>query len=314
MMATQLLPPASPAARRRTSLHLLNQLGDAQLLERFAARHSEGAFAVLVERHGPLVHGVCRRVLGDAHDAEDAFQATFLVLARKAHTIHKQQSLASWLYKVAYRVALRARADISRRRTQEKEALQTAPPPTPAEAARRELGQVIDEEVQRLPEKYRAPVLLCYLQGQTNEEAAQQLSCPTGTVKVRLMRARDILRKRLARRGVGLTLTTLTVLLLENAAHAAAPAALLSATVSAATTGGVSAPVAGLVKGTLAGMCLTKLKVAAALLLTVLIGTTADGLAQAAHAARPAPAHERKLDPGGPTYSPPAPALVARGD
>jgi RNA polymerase sigma factor (sigma-70 family) len=313
-MATQLLPPAGQAARRRTSLDLLHQLSDAQLLERFAVRQSEGAFAVLVERHGPLVHGVCRRILHDAHDAEDAFQAAFLVLARKAHTIHKQQSLASWLYKVAYRIALRARADISRRRTQEKEAVQTAPPPTPAEAARRELGAVLDEEVQRLPEKYRAPVLLCYLQGQTNEEAAQQLSCPTGTVKVRLMRARNILRKRLTRRGIGLTLTTLTALLLESAAHAAAPAALLQATVSAATTGVASAPVAGLVKGTLAGMCLTKLKVAAAVLLTVLIGTMADGLSHAAHAVRSAPAEQRKLAPPGPTYSPPAPALVARGD
>src|SRR3954447_9399343 len=116
-MATQLRPPVSQAARRRTSLDILQLLDDAHLLERFAARHSEGAFAVLVERHGPLVHSVCPRILHDAHDAEDAFQATFLVLARKAHPIHKQQSLASWLYKVAYRIALRARGEIARRRT-----------------------------------------------------------------------------------------------------------------------------------------------------------------------------------------------------
>jgi RNA polymerase sigma factor (sigma-70 family) len=309
-MATQLLPPVSPAARRRTNLQILHQLSDSHLVERFATRHSEGAFAVLVERHGPLVHGVCRRILNDAHDAEDAFQATFLVLAKKAHTIHKVQSLASWLYKVAYRIALRARANISRRRTQEKEVILSMPPATPAEPLQRELGAVLDEEVQRLPEKYRAPVTLCYLQGQTNEEAAQQLSCPTGTVKIRLMRARDLLRKRLSRRGIGLTIAGVTALLLENAAQAAAPASLINATIHAATTGGVSAPVAGLVKGTLTGMCLAKLKVAAAVLITVLIGTTADGLSRSS-AASLAPVPERKLAPPAPGYSPPAPAFVA---
>jgi hypothetical protein len=164
--------------------------------------------------------------------------------------------------------------------------------------------------VQRLPEKYRAPVTLCYLQGRTNEEAAQQLSCPTGTLKVRLMRARDLLRKRLARRGIGLTIAGLTALLLENAAAAAAPAALVSATVSAATTGGASASVAGLVKGTLAWMCLTKLKVAAALLLTVLIGTTAHALSLTSAAAVPT-AKDREADPIRPGYSPSAPAIVA---
>ena len=312
-MATQLLPPVNPAARRRTSLHILHNFSDAQLLERFAARHSEGAFTVLVERHGPLVQSVCRRILNDAHDAEDAFQATFLILARKANTIQKHQSLASWLYKVAYRVALRARADISRRRTQEKEAVQTTPPPTPTEATQRELGQVLDEEVQRLPEKYRAPVTLCYLQGRTNEEAAQQLSCPTGTVKVRLMRARDLLRKRLVRRGIGLTIAGLTALLLENAAHAAAPAALVNTTVSAATSGGVSAPVAGLVKGTLARMCLAKLKVVAAVLITVLVGSTADGLSQRTCDATAPAAKERKTDPARPGYMPAAPAIFACG-
>ncbi len=309
-MATKLLPPTGGGARRRTSLQILHPLSDAHLLERFVSRQSEAAFAVLVERHGPLVQGVCRRVLQDAHDAEDAFQAAFLILARKAHTIHQHQSLPSWLYKVAYRIALRARSTIVRRRTQERAAIQSAPPPSPGEVLRRELGEVLDEEVQRLPEKYRAPVLLCYLQGRTNEEAAQQLSCPTGTVKIRLMRARDLLRKRLERRGVGLTLTALTALLLENTASAAVPAALVSATASAATTGGMSAPVAGLVKGTLTGMCLTKLKVAAALLLTVLIGTTADGLSQRVAAAGPAEIKQRDVAP--PLYAPPPVQVAGR--
>jgi len=306
-MATKLLPPNN-AARKRTSLHLLEQLSDAHLLERFTLRHSEAAFAVLVERHGPLVHGVCRRVLQNAQDTEDAFQATFLVLARKAHTISKHHSLASWLYKVAYRIALRARANNARRRTQEKEAIQSAPPPSPAEVAQRELGQLLDEEVQRLPEKYRAPVLLCYLQGQTNEQAAQQLSCPTGTLKIRLMRARDLLRKRLSRRGVGLSLAGLSVLFLQQMASAAVPSALVQATVGAATTGGLSATVAGLVKGTLTGMCLTKLKVAVALLLTVILGSMADGLSQRANATAPAELKQQQSDP----YTPAAPILVVR--
>jgi RNA polymerase sigma factor (sigma-70 family) len=305
-MATQLLPPAGGAARRRTSLHTLQHFTDAQLLERFAARHSESAFAVLVERHGPLVHSVCHRILQNPADAEDAFQAAFLVLARKAHTIQKHHSVASWLYKVAYRIALRARSAIARRRTQEREAIQSQPPPTPTETARRELGEAIDEEVHRLPEKYRAPILLCYLQGQTNEEAARQLSCPIGTLKVRLMRARDILRKRLARRGLTLSAVGLAALLFENAALAAVPATVAGATVSAVTVGGASASVAGLAAGALKAMCLAKLKVAAALLLTVVIGCTADGLAQRAAAA----AETKQVEPAPLSPSPPAPILV----
>ncbi len=306
-MPTKLLPSTGDAARRRTSLHTLQQYTDAQLLERFATRNSETAFAILVERHGPLVQAVCRRILHNSDDAEDAFQAAFLVLARKAHTIQKHQALASWLYKVAYRIALRARTDISRRRDQEREAIQSQLPPTPAEAAQRELGELLDEEVQRLPEKYRAPILLCYLQGQTNEEAARQLSCPTGTVKVRLMRARNLLRKRLSRRGLGLTVTGLSALLFENAAVAAVPANLAGATAGAAAAGSASPSVAGLVATTLKAMCLTKLKVAAALLLTVLVGCTADGLSQRASAS----AEVKQLRPADPLpTSPPAPLLV----
>jgi RNA polymerase sigma factor (sigma-70 family) len=303
-MATKLLPPTTAPARRRTSVHVLQDFTDAQLLERFTTRQSEAAFAVLVERHGPVVHGVCRRVLQNAHDTEDAFQATFLVLARKAHTVQKYQSLASWLYKVAYRIALRARAGIARRRSQEMEAVQTLPPPPAAEVGERELGRLLDEEVQRLPEKYRAPVLLCYLQGQTNEQAARQLSCPTGTLKIRLMRARDLLRKRLNRRGLGLSLAGLWALLQTNAVSAAVPAPLAQATVGAATAGGASAGVAGLVHGTLVGMCLTKLKVAAALLLTVVLASMADGLSRRAEAAA-----QVELKQQAPT-TPPAPLLV----
>src|SRR5262245_52653131 len=126
-MPTQLLPPLEPKKVKRAEALPLDRQSDTFLLERFVARQDEAAFAVLVERHGPLVHSVCRRVLQNDHDTEDAFQAAFLVLARKAHTISKHQSLASWLYKVAYRIALRARGDIARRRTQEQQAIQQLP-------------------------------------------------------------------------------------------------------------------------------------------------------------------------------------------
>lgn len=260
-----------------------------------------------------MVLDVCRAVLGNEADAEDAFQATFLILARKAHTIHQHQSLSSWLYKVAYRVALRARANIARRRSQEQQAIQKPPDATPGEVMQRELGKVVDEEVQRLPEKYRTPVLLCYLQGQTNEEAAEQLRCPTGTVKIRLLRARELLRKRLARRGLGMSMIALTAGLLENAACAAVPAPLAGGTLSAMAGGEVSAGVAALMSSTLKAMCVAKLKAAAALLLTVLLGWMADGMSQRAYA-EPVPDKVRQLEPAPPTYSEPPPMLLAQRD
>jgi RNA polymerase sigma factor (sigma-70 family) len=285
--------------RRRTVLKIL---ADDQLLERFTTRHDEGAFEALVQRYSSLVHGVCRRVLGHAQDAEDAFQATFLILARKAGTISKKQSLASWLYKVAYRTALRARSDKARRRSQEQHALPRPALYSPADAARRELGMVLDEEVQRLPEKYRVPILLCYLQGQTNAEAAAQLNWPTGTVKIRLMRGREMLRQRLLRRGITLSLAALAAGT-AAAAHAAVPQTVLAATVRAALTGAAPAPVAGLVAGVLKGMCWTKLKLAAAILLTVMAGTTADCLSQRADAASaPPPARVLPASPERPLH------------
>ena len=226
--------PSPGVPRRCAFVPVLEGLTDADLLARFAADQDETAFAVLVRRYGPLVRGVCRRVLHHDHDTEDAFQATFLVLARKAGTIHKHESLWSWLYKVAYRIALRARAGKARRRAQENEAVQRqtvqhgSPAPDPY------LAEFLDEEVRRLPEKYRAPILLCYLQGETNEEAARRLHCPTGTVKIRLLRARQLLRKRLERRGVALSLAALAAGLLQHT-EAAVPAALAARTARAAT-------------------------------------------------------------------------------
>jgi RNA polymerase sigma factor (sigma-70 family) len=260
--------------RPRTQLALLS---DGQLLQRFAARTDQAAFATLVQRHGPLVLGVCRRVLQHDQDTEDAFQATFVVLARKAGSISKHESLASWLYKVAYRIALRARSDKARRHTHEQ-----LTPPRPTDPAlgnvvQRELQQILDEEVQRLPEKYRAPILLCYLQGQTNEEAAAVLRCPTGTVKIRLLRGREILRKRLVRRGLALSVVGVVGQALVEMARAAVPQPLAHAT-TAAAAGGFGPVVARLVDVALKGMCLAKLKVAAVLLMTLALACLADGL------------------------------------
>ncbi|HXG13330.1 MAG TPA: sigma-70 family RNA polymerase sigma factor [Gemmataceae bacterium] len=193
---------------------------DAHLLDQFVRHKDESAFELLVWRHGPLVLSVCRRVLHDPHAAEDAFQATFLTLVRKAGSIGKRTALSSWLYKVAYRIALRARARQSRHAACEQPLsslpdAQTGNEP-PDLAAWRELRRVLDVEVHRLPEKYRAPLVLCYLEGKTNEQAAEELGCPKGTVLSRLARARERLRGRLARRGLALSALPLAALVAEH--------------------------------------------------------------------------------------------------
>jgi RNA polymerase sigma factor (sigma-70 family) len=172
-------------------------------LRRFARDRDEAAFAALVERHGPLVLAACRRILGSVQDAEDAFQATFLVLARKAGTIRDPGLLGNWLYGVASRIARKARTALDRRRRHEKCARVPAPFPAPAAVETDDLRPLLDQELSRLPERHRAAVGLCYLEGKSNAEAARLLRCPTGTVKGRLARARQLLRRRLARRGLG---------------------------------------------------------------------------------------------------------------
>ena len=184
-------------------------LSDRQLLERFASRRdasAEAAFEVLVLRHGPMVLRVCRNVLGDATDAQDAFQATFLVLVRRCGSIRRLESVGSWLYGVACRVAARARVDAAKRRAAERRGalrvVQAGGSSEGGEQDSAEFGPIIQEEVRRLPEKYRAVVTLCYWQGLTQEQAATQLGCPLGTVRSRLARARNRLHRRLIRRGV----------------------------------------------------------------------------------------------------------------
>jgi RNA polymerase sigma-70 factor (ECF subfamily) len=236
---------------------------DGELLRRFVAAREEAAFAGLVRRHGAMVLGVCRRLLDDAHEAEDAFQATFLVLARRAAAVRKQDSVASWLYGVAYRVSLKARAAQRQKPGGEAaEPVSTADPA--AEAAWRELRPVIDEELSRLPEKYRAPLILCYLEGKTNEEAARLLGWTKGTVSGRLARARDLLRPRLARRGLALAAGGVVALLAQHGA-APASAALVETTVNAVLKGGLSAPAAALAGGVIRAMFVKKITTLAAL-------------------------------------------------
>jgi RNA polymerase sigma factor (sigma-70 family) len=183
----------------------VGDVDDNQLLERFLSgqdRASEAAFAALVERHGPMVLRLCRRRLGDPHDAQDAFQATFLVLVKRARSIRSQKSVASWLFGVACRVASRAKRDGARRNANERCAAEMAgrlslddsPPETWTE---------LYEEIGRLPEKYRLPIVLHYLEHLTYEQVAKQIECPLRTVQTRLARGRDRLRSRLTRRGLG---------------------------------------------------------------------------------------------------------------
>ncbi len=188
--------------RRRLGRQSGCTLTDGQLLDDFVTRGDEAAFEVIVWRHGAMVFNLCKRLLHDGHEAEDAFQAAFLVFARKAGSIGKGESVGSWLYKVAYRVALRARAKAARRNIPTEATDEVPAREEPDDVVWRDLRPVLDEEIDRLPEKYRVPFVLCYLEGHTNEEAAEQLGCPKGTVLSRLSRGRERLRSRLALAGL----------------------------------------------------------------------------------------------------------------
>jgi RNA polymerase sigma factor (sigma-70 family) len=219
--------------QRRLASGEAGESTDRHLLQRFAQERDEAAFTALVQRHGPLVLGVCRRVLGP-NDADDALQATFLVLARKAGSLSQPDRLSNWLYGVALRVAQKARAEVARRRARLQEVKDMPAAERGSQADWNELRQVLDEEVQRLPQKFRLPLLLCYLEGKTREEAARQLGWSAGAVKGMLERGRELLRSRLTRRGIALSATALAGLLSENALSAAVPAALSDSTVKAA--------------------------------------------------------------------------------
>jgi RNA polymerase sigma factor (sigma-70 family) len=206
---------------------------DGDLLSRYLAERDEAAFESLLQRHGAMVLGVCRRILRNEADAQDAFQATFLVFVRKAASIQPRAMVGNWLYGVAQRTSLKARA-LNRQR-HENARLATPRFPTAArEQAQVELQEFLDRELSRIPDKYRAPVVLCGLEGRSLKEAAQQLACPAGTVASRLARGRDLLAKRLARRGWALSSGTLALSLAREASAASVPTALFASTAQAA--------------------------------------------------------------------------------
>jgi RNA polymerase sigma factor (sigma-70 family) len=243
--------------------------GDAGLLRRFVRDNDEGAFEALLRRHGPMVLAACRRVLGHEQDAEDAFQATFLVLARRAGCVGEPASLACWLYGVARRTALEARARALRRRQKERQLTPAPPAEETPDADWADLRAVLDREVALLPDRYREAFLLCHVQGKTNEEAARLLGCPKGTVLSRLAWARERLRLRLSRRGVGL----LAGLLALAEAPAVAPVLLDTTARAAASAAAVPQPVAELTEGVMRAMRYAKLKgYAAAVLAVVALG------------------------------------------
>jgi RNA polymerase sigma-70 factor (ECF subfamily) len=278
------------------SVGAVGLLSDGQLLGRFAARREEAAFEALVRRHGPMVWGVCRRILRNPHDAEDAFQATFLVLARKAASIAQREMVANWLYAVAYKTAMRASAMASRRRARERQVTEMPEPEAAREVERDDLLSLLDQELSRLPEKYRTPIVLCELEGKTHKEAASQLGWPVGTLSGRLSRARSMLAKRLARRGVSLSVGSLAVLLAREPASASMPTSLVVPTVKAvclvatgqtAAAGLVSIQVVNLSEGVMKVMLLSKFKLFVALVILGVMGAAMAGAWQTAREARP---------------------------
>lgn len=218
--------PAAPAA---------DESSDGLLLARFHRDGDETAFALLVQRHGPMVLSVCRRVLGDSPDADDAFQVTFLVLVRKAASLRQPTSLAAWLHGVAHRTALKARANAARRCAVERQTEPMLPSEPPDdELSDCELHAALDEELNRLPEKYRAPLVLCYLEGLTNEQAARRLGWRVGSMSYRLARGRELIRRRLDQRGFVLAPLAFAALLAAWSVASTVPSTLAHSTVQAA--------------------------------------------------------------------------------
>ena len=264
-------------------------VADAALLERFVSQRDEVAFELLLRRHGPMVRGICGRLLRHVQDAEDAFQATFLALVKKAGSI-RRGSVAGWLYRVAYRICLRACAAAAQRPMSPINGNEPPAPEQPCDLVWRDLRPVLDEEIDRLPSHYSLPIILCYFQGLTHEEAAREMGCPKGTVAVRLMRARQLLHARLTRRGLGLSVAAVASALSAQAAGAIMPAAVIQATLRAAiglgtgTMAAVSTRAVTLMEGVLRAMLMTKVKATAAAVLLA-GGIMAMGVGLIPHAA-----------------------------
>jgi RNA polymerase sigma-70 factor (ECF subfamily) len=261
---------------------------DGELLTCFIERREENAFEALLRRHGPMVFGVCNRILRNAQDAEDAFQATFLILVRKANSVRPREAVGNWLYGVAFRTAQDCRRRIARQKAKERQVVEMPQPEVKEDDGWRELLPLLDRELHRLPDKYRLAVILCDVEGRSRKEVARQLAVPEGTLSSRLATARKRLAARLARYGFVVSGASLATLLTENAASAFVPVSLVSATTraaiwiaagQAAATGVVSATVAALTEGVLKTMFLAKIKTASVLLFGVgVLGLGTGGL------------------------------------
>ena len=261
----------------------VSQVSDGELLDRFIAEQDALAFEALMQRHGPMVFGVCRRLLHHAQDAEDAFQATFLVLVKKATSVRPRDMVANWLYGVAYRAALKARSLNCKRRNKESQMAPIEHSCEPRELWS-DVSSILDEELERLPDKYRAAVVLCELEGKSRKEVADQLRIPEGTLSSRLATARKMLGKKLSKRGITLSAGALATLFPVHLASAAVPAALMSSTLKAAqlaaagqvlAAGVVSTQVAALTTGVLNTMFVSKVKMA--LFAVLAVGLLATG-------------------------------------
>jgi RNA polymerase sigma factor (sigma-70 family) len=290
-------------------------LSDGQLLKDYISRREGAALATLVRRHGPMVWGVCRRVVRNDHDAEDAFQATFLVLVRKAASLASPELLANWLYGVAHQTALKARATTAKRRVRERQVTEMPEPAVTERDLWNDLLPLLDQELSRLPNKYRSAIVLCELQGKTRKEAARQLGVPEGTLAARVARGRVMLAKRLARHGPAVSGGTLAVVLSQNAASAGVPISVVSATIKAAgfagagpvvPAGAISAQVAALTEGVIKAMFLHKLAKVMALLAVVAVGlfgsallgsVTASGLQRESRQGDPVALHQDRGEP-----------------
>lgn len=272
---------------------------DSHLLHRFAETRDEEAFAELMRRHGPLVLSVCRRVLGHEQDAEDVFQAAFLVLARKARSIRKGESVGSFLYRVAYRIAMKERSKLAQRRQREQNAKQPIPANPVHEAAFRELQMLLDEGLNRLAEKYRTPFVLCCLQGKSKSETARELGWKEGTVSSRLAQARRELQGFLSRKGVSLSAVLTATGIAENTASAWVPPLLAASSVrtamlfaSGSPAGMTTAKAVQLADTALRSMAALPRKTATALLIAVSVAVGGAGIAYHAEIAEQPPANE----------------------
>jgi RNA polymerase sigma factor (sigma-70 family) len=259
------------AILRTQALGALSDCSDGELIKSFVASKNEAAFEALARRHAAMVWGVCRRTLGNDHDAEDAFQATFIVLSSKAASIKPPTMVGNWLYGVARRAALKARQQVRRRRLKERQSISLPAQCVSSEVERLELREALDEALARLPAKYRVPIVLCDLEGLTRSVAAQRLGWPEGTVSGRLARARDLLARQLIRRGLGLSVGTATGLAFCPTTSAGVPPDLLGSTLAYSAK---SESVCKLASGVMRSMFLTTFlrTTAAMLLLTSLIG------------------------------------------